>query len=591
MATPDSHTPVQPSPMRRRFDRYVLDLERGCLLFDNNEISLRPKTFALLHYLVENPGRLVSKDELFATVWPKLNVTDDALVQSIGELRKALGDDGRRLIKTVPRRGYRFEAEVTIDQPLADVPPTSHVALDASAMEFARPAPGLRARLLTAFAFAGLLTAILLWIGAATEWRFFASFGGGEQSTTTPRERDARPAVAILPFVNQNNDMTRDYFADGLTQDLINALGRFPELTVMSWNAVFPYKGKPESPKEIARGLAVRYQVEGSVRQNGDRLGVIAQLVDANGRVLWSDSFDEPLANVFLLQDKITARIAGALATQVGQIEQRRASAKPPDKLEAYDYVLRARPALRRPTRASIAQARALLKNAIEIDPNYAAAYAALAETYYVSTSMGWAESPVAFLNRAEELATKALSLSDSEVRAHIILGRINIFHHEYDQAMAEMDRAIAINPNDARALAGRGNVLMWRGQTDAAIAALELAQRIDPELDAIDRFALSLAYYLKGRYRAAVDQAQLNLRKAEDASFNRVVLAAAYAQIGGEEVASVVATIRRTDPTFDPQGFGSKFLNPTDLERLRDGLRKAGLYGSEAGPPLAADR
>ncbi len=164
-------------------------------------------------------------------------------------------------------------------------------------------------------------------------------------------------------------------------------------------------------------------------------------------------------------------------------------------------------------------------------------------------------------------------------MRARIILGRIHIFYQRYEQAKAEMDRAIAINPNDAHGLAGRGNILMWLGQTDAAIEALELAQRIDPELNAIDRFALSLAYYLKRRYDAAIEQAELNIRKSEGAHFSRVVLAAAYAQQNrSEDAARVVAMIRRMDPTFDPQTFGSKFLNPADLEHLRDGFRKAGL-------------
>jgi adenylate cyclase len=148
------------------------------------------------------------------------------------------------------------------------------------------------------------------------------------------------------------------------------------------------------------------------------------------------------------------------------------------------------------------------------------------------------------------------------------------------------MDRAIAVNPNDAHALAGRGNILMWLGETDAAIKALEQAQRIDPELNAIDRFALSLAYYLKGRYEASIEQAGANLRKTEGANFSRIVLAAAYAQLSrSEEARSAVTMILRTDPTFDPQSFGTKFLNPIDLERLRDGMRKAGLA------PPAADR
>lgn len=593
MITNDSNSPAQKGAKRLRFDRYVLDLDRGCLLLDGNEIALRPKTFAVLRYLIENFGRLVSKDELFAAVWPNLAVTDDALVQSIGELRRGLGDDGPRLIKTIPRRGYRLESAVSIIVPVE--PPATHAVRDLVASydgdraskPLIRPHAwkllttaftGSRTGLLAAVALVVLLAAGALLVGYS-EWRVPNTRRSGEQFAKTA-EVSAKPAIAILPLANQNDNSAREYFADGLTQDIINALGRFPGLTVMSWNAVFPYKGKPENPAEIARSLAVRYQVEGSVRQIGDRVRVNAQLVDANGQVLWSASFDEALADVFALQGKIITQIAGTLAIRVTQIEQRRVFTKPTDSLEAYDYVLRAKPALQRPTRANIAEARSLLRRAIELDSNYAAAYTALAETYHVATSLGWAESPTDFLGRAEEMANKALSMDDSDVRARIVLGRIHLFYHRYDQAKAEIDRAIAINPNDANGLAGLGNILMWSGQTDAAIWALELAQRIDPELNAIDRFALSLAYYLKGRYDAAIEQADLNLRKTSGANFSRILLAAAYAQLGRfEDVAGVVTVIRRIDPTFDAQEFGTKFLSTADLTHLRDGLRKAGLW------------
>jgi TolB-like protein/DNA-binding winged helix-turn-helix (wHTH) protein/cytochrome c-type biogenesis protein CcmH/NrfG len=571
---------------RLQFDRYVLDLGRGSLLLDGTEIALRPKTFAVLRHLAQNSGRLVSKDELFAAVWANLAVTDDALVQSIGELRRALGDDGPRLIRTIPRRGYRFESAVSVIEPTDAVmaegttvsmarssgAPSSEPAIRAHASTLLGTAlTGWRRGLFAALALMALLAAGVLWANRGT-------LRSGDQ-LTEGGEVDTKATIAVLPFLNQSDDPAREYFTDGVTQDLINALGRFSALTVMSWNAVLPYKGKPASPGEIGRNLAVRYQVEGSVRHTGDRVRVVAQLVGANGRVLWSARFDEALADLFTLQDKITTEIAGALAIRVTQFEQRRVFAKPTESLEAYDYVLRARPALLRPTRANNVEARALLRRAIQLDPSYAAAYAALAETYHIAVSWGWAESPAAFLSRAEELATKALSVNDSEVRARILLGRIHIFYNRYEQAKAEMDRAIAINPSDAHGLAGRGNILMWLGQTDAAIEVLELAQRIDPELNAIDRFALSLAYYLKRRYAAAIEQAEINIRKSEGAHFSRAVLAAAYAQQGrSEDAARVVSSIRRADPTFDPQTFGSKFLNPADVEHLRDGFRKAGL-------------
>jgi adenylate cyclase len=592
MTANDTDSPAPIAAKRLRFDRYVLDLDRGCLLLDGNEIVLRPKTFAVLLYLVENSGRLVSKDDLFGAVWPNLAVTDDALVQSVGELRRALGDDGPRLIKTIPRRGYRLESAVSAVAPTG--PSATGVSLDSTAshdgVQASKAAIPVHASTLlraTRGELVAALTLVVLLVAAALlaghpEWRFPGSRSGGQPSKTA--EFSAKPAIAILPLASQNDDSAREYFADGLTQDIINALGRFPELTVMSWNAISPYKGRPAKPAEIAQSLAVRYQVEGSVRRTGDRLRVNAQLVDANGQVLWSASFDEALVDIFSLQDKIAKQIAGTLAIRVTQIEQRRVLTKPTDSLEAYYYVLRARPALQRPARASIVEARELLRRAIEIDQNYAAAYAALAETYFAAVSMGWAESPTVFMSRAQEMANKALSLDDSDVRAHIILGRIHIFYHRYEEAKAELDHAIAINPSDANALAGRGNILMWSGQTDAAIETLELAQRIDPELNPLDRMALSLAYYLKGRYDAAIEQAELNLRKTTGANFSRVVLAAAYAQLGrSDDAARVVAAINRIDPTFDGREFGTKFLSAADLEHLRDGLRKAGLSTEEA--------
>jgi len=594
MTTGDSSPREQDQVTRLYFDRYILDLHRGCLLLDGSEIALRPKIFAVLHYLVQNPCRLVSKDELVAAVWSNLAITDDALVQSIGDLRRALGDDGARLIKTIPRRGYRFESKVSVAQPKTS--DASAVAATKHAVE-QKPVLGTLSRLtrgVTGWR-AGALwaaAAVLMVLAGAALWTSAGSVRHSGQAAIK-EQAATKPAIAVLPFLNRSEDSARDFFADGVTQDIISALGRFSALTVMSWNVVVPYKGKSAVPGEIARRLAARYQVEGSVQQSGERVRVMAQLVDTEGRVLWSDRFDEVLSEIFALQDKITTQIAGALAIRVTQFEQQRAFAKSTQSLEAFDYVLRARPALQRPTRADLAEARILLRRAIELDPNYASAYAALAETYHIATVMGWAESPGAVLSRAEEMANKALNLNDSEVRARVILGRIHIFRHQYQQATVEIDRAIAINPSDALGLAGRGNIMMWSGQTEVAIEALELAQRIDPELSAIDRNALGLAYYLKARYEAAIEQMKLNLRKTEGAYFSNVVLAAAFAQLNQtDDAAHAVALVRRLDPTFDPQTFGSKFLNPADLERLRDGLRKAGLFVAQPGvPTLPIDR
>ena len=300
MTIPDADPPTPTRARRLRFDRFVLDLDRGCLLLDGSEVALRPKTFGVLRHLVENAGLLVSKEELFAAVWPNLVITDDVLVQSIGELRRAMGDDSLRLIRTIPRRGYRFESEVSIvaggrESP-ADAAPIP-AALAASEPQPARRRIGL----LAALALAVLLVLGVLWIGI-------------DRSATSTLEPGPRPAIAVLPFVDHSDEPGREYFADGLTQDIINALGRFSALTVVSWNAVFPYKNKAASPEKVGRGLAVAYVVEGSVRRIGEHVRVSAQLVDTRqGQVLWSARFDEALADVFALQDSITGEIVGAL--------------------------------------------------------------------------------------------------------------------------------------------------------------------------------------------------------------------------------------------------------------------------------------
>jgi len=534
---------------RLQLARYVLALDRGCLLLDGQEIAIRPKTFGVLRYLAENAGRLVSKEDLFAAVWPGLVVTDDTLVQSIAELRRVLGDDGARFIRTVPRRGYRFEAPVSpVGGGTAPQPP--------------------RAKVLRYAALAAVVLAVVLGIVIAQRVPDRASTVAG-----------AKAGIAILPLRSEGGDPTRDYFAEGLTQDIITAMGHFPELTVMSWNAVLPYKGNPAPPSRVSKELGVTYQVESSVLQDAGRVRVDARLVDAQGRVHWTGRFDERVADLFALQDRMTREIAGALAVNVSRIEEKRAASKSAESSEAYDYVLRARALMHQPTRANGVQARDFLRRAIELDPASAPAHATLGDAYFLPVVMGWSESPAQSLARAEEMAHKALALDASQTSAYVTLGRIHLLHHRYPEADAELQRALGINPSDANALAGRGNVLMWMGETRAAIDTLEQARRIDPAVNPFDRIALGLAYYLDGRYDRAIVELEQNVQSGIGANPSRVILAAAYArQDRMDDAAKMAASVRRLDPTFDPDSFGSKLRNPAQLEELCTGLRKAGL-------------
>jgi adenylate cyclase len=243
--------------------------------------------------------------------------------------------------------------------------------------------------------------------------------------------------------------------------------------------------------------------------------------------------------------------------------------------------VLRARRAASAGERSTNIEARALLRKAIELDPRYAAAYTGLGETYRVAVTMGWTQSPRAALQEADDLAYRALSLSDTDVRAHVLLGQIHVYYGRYEQALTELHRATTINPNDADAIAGNGAVLVWSGRTEAGIDALETAQRIDPALNIFNRFALALAYYLWGRYDAAAGLLVRNLSETPDAAYNGVVLAASYAQQGrDEEAARVVEMVRRSNPVFDADAFGTQLQEPADRERVQDGIRKAGFYG-----------
>jgi adenylate cyclase len=566
-------SPSQPALIR--FDRYVLDLRRGALRSGADDIDIRPKTFEVLKLLVENAGRLVAKDEIVAAVWPDVFVTDDSLVQCVKELRRALGANGDRLVRTVPRRGYRLEARAELE---ASAPPLDSIerAADDQPPTAAGATPGgshgsLGARWRLGLAAAVCVSALVL-IGL---WRF--EHIGQDVTVQGALPRLGKPAIAVLPFTSPVGD--GDYFADGMTDDVINALGRFSSLTVMSRNAVAAYKGRSVPPQQLGHDLSVQYLLEGSVRRLGDQLRVTAQLTDTDrGQVLWSGRFDDALSDVFSVQDRITTQVVGGLAVKVTQIEQQRAHVKPTESLEAYDYVLRARQAASEAQRSTNVDARALLRKAIELDPRYAAAYTGLGETYRVAVTMGWVQSPEAALKEADALAHKALSLNDSDVRAHVLLGQIHIYYGRYEQALAELDRATAINPNDADAVAGRGAVLVWSGRTGEGITSLEMARRLDPALNIFNRFALALAYYLSGKYDPAIELLTRNLSETPEASYNGAVLAASYAQQDrSEDAARAVEMVRRSDPAFDAAAFGTQLQKPADRERVREGLRKAG--------------
>ena len=426
---------------------------------------------------------------------------------------------------------------------------------------------------------AGVL-ALLAVGGGATWWWHAVRHGELLQSALHSAPISARPTVAVLPFLTLSAEPGDDYFGDGLTEDIISALGRFSELTVLARNAVFPYKGKQLRSEELGRELGARYLVEGSVRRSPERLRISVQLADAsNGSLLWSAQYDEEPKDIFSIEDNITRRVAGALAVKLTKLEQARSAAKPPANLEAYDLVLRGRALMASNTRSGNVEARSLFRRAIDIDPSYAAAYVALGNAYQRSFVLGWTDQPVETLKRIENLATTAIGLDASNTGAHALLGQVWLQFRQYDQAIDQLRLALDLNPSNAETYGWLGRALLFTGALEDAIKASETALRLDPNLDVARVWDLGTAYFLAGRTADSMRLMAQTVAREPDIVFHYVTLAAAYSEAGKpEDAARTAAMVRKLDPFFDAARFGSLFRNPEHQAKIASALRKAGL-------------
>jgi adenylate cyclase len=286
---------------------------------------------------------------------------------------------------------------------------------------------------------------------------------------------------------------------------------------------------------------------------------------------------------VFDIQDQIVRNIVGTLAVKLATLEQQRAAAKRPESMEAYDLVLRARELIGRYDRAANREARALLAEALRLEPRYAEAYAWLAQAELQRASFGWIENPTEGVRRTEQHARAALALDDpgASARAHAVLGGLYSFTRDFERALGETARAIELNPSDALAHSLRGNVLLWLGRIEESIAASETAHRFDPRLETNLAFNLAMAYYLSGRYRDAIAVCDSYLGRYPKQTQTGVpaVRAAVLAELGeAERARESAAHVMRLDPFFDVKSFGTRFVDPALVARAQEGLRKAGL-------------
>jgi adenylate cyclase len=389
-----------------------------------------------------------------------------------------------------------------------------------------------------------------------------------------------RASIAVMPLSNLNGDPEQDYFSDGITNDLITALSKFEELLVIASNTIFAYKGKPVNIENVGRELGVRYVLEGSVQKADATVRINVQLIDAaTGFHIWSERYDRELKDIFAVQDEIVHSIVGKLTAEIDATEQKRAMHKKTESLAAYDYLLRGMLYLRPSTCSESIKARRMFEKAIELDPEFASAYVGLGQTYAIQASFGCTEFPNRALQRAKELALKALNLDGSNSDAHALLGFVYTLFERYDLAIDQLDRALELNPNDASAYRTRGQVMLWSGRVDDAIASLETAFRFDTNVSPGYYMFLGIGYYLKGQYKRAVSVAAEGVIRKPEWVGNHIVLTAAYAQLGRSGDAEREAReVLRLNPFFGLDNYGTVFRNRTDREKIVAGLRKAGL-------------
>ena len=518
------------------FADHTLDTGRRELRHGSEAVAVEPQVFDLLVYLLQNRDRVVSKDDLIASVWGGRIVSDSTLTSRINAARKAVGDSGedQKLIRTIPRKGLRFVGAVRTQpdgvEPASGPPPDQ-------TREHARPASPL----------------------------------------------PDRPAIAVLPFTNMSGDPEQEYFSDGISDDIITALSKLRWFLVIARNSSFIYKGRAVHLKQVAGELGVRYVVEGSVRKAGDRVRITAQLNDvATGSHIWAERYDRCLADVFAVQDEITEAIVAAIEPLLYAAENFRAQRKPPDSMDAWDLVMRALSHYWRVTRQDNVVAQALLEKAITIDPHYGQALGVLAASYTFCVHMGWADMATA-APIGERAALAAIRADSEDAWAHHGLGCVHLFSRRFDESLAEFELALQLNPNFSLAQGYYGLTLCYCGRWEDGDLAARRALRLSPResFSAIYCGIRSYAQFVGRNYDDAMRLAREALRQRGDfVGAHRVLTAAAGMTGQTEAAAAALQELRRAQPNISLAWIEKYMPIKQDAERQHylEAFHRAGL-------------
>jgi adenylate cyclase len=504
-------------------DCFVLSLNRGALLADGVERALRPKSFALLSHFADNPGRLIDRDEIMRAVWPGVFVSDDSIAQCIKDIRRALDDDAKVFLRTVPRRGYLFAPQLRREMP---------AAASADAADTAKPAP----------------------------------------------RRPAKPSIAVLPFQNMSDDPEQDYFVDGMVEEIITALSRIRWLHVVPRVSSFTYKGQMPDIRQVGPALGVRYVLEGSVRKAGDSLRITGRLIDTETVAhLWIDRFDGSLRDVFDFQDRVASSVAGVIEPALQAAEAARAAGHPTDDLTAYDLYLRGY-ALFMESSRQFPDAVRFMEQAIARDPKYGQAlgWAAVGLTRLIGD--GRSGDPARDRARAIDFATRALAAAEDD--PNIIVNAANVlswFGEDMAAMLALVDRAMAINPNFARGWHISGLLRLRAGDLDAAIAHTEMSLRLSPRAGdgGSTRLNIGAAHFFARRFEQALPTLLLASQDDPTDPHPFRYLAACYAHMGRlDDARAISARLRVIGDAPVPNL--NYLRNATYREFYQSGLRLA---------------
>lgn len=476
---------------------------------DGTTIKLEPRAMRVLMHLAARPGEVVSVQELLDIVWADVIVTQDSVYTAISALRRALGDDSRepRYIANVPRRGYRLVAQVTdgTRPSSATADPTPSAAAADTRSGRVPPARGLRPVWLLA-AWVAVALAVLAYLVVAKPW----AARPAANSTSAREAADTAIAdlsIAVLPFANLSADREQEYFADGISEELLSLLTKVPQLRVISRSSAFSFKGQNLAVAEIAKRLNVALVLEGSVRQAGAEVRITAQLIDARSdRQLWSETYDRPLVNIFALQDEIAAAVVSQLRLKLLGAAPK---AKAPDP-EAYALALQARQIALQRTSAGYERAIALFQQALVADPGYAAAWVGLARVYINQANDGLRPIEESY-RLARGAVDQALALDPDFAPAHAMLGRLAMTH-DGDLAVAAQryEHALALEPANTDIVRSAAMLASALGRLDTSVALGRFVIARDP-VNPTGYLNLGYDYFNAGR----LDEAIASLRTA----------------------------------------------------------------------------